>query len=198
MTGRTAWECPIAGERELEQDKGDLEQRMGFLNMYKNSSAARLFLGLILIIIPVKAFPGVIDGTGVLTYGEWDFSDSAAVHCMCGDIYVIDVFEPPLGLVVTINYPPSAILSKSGAAVFDTLKYAPEDTSLYHDWVPATMQATYVVITREGHYAKFRFTSLSAFQVIIEYVYQPDGSSRLFDPIAVKSTSWGRIKSLYQ
>lgn len=159
---------------------------------------ARILIGISLLLTPLKAHSDVISGTGVLTWAQWDFSESEACEDMfCGDIAVIDVFYPPLGLVVSAPYAPGLIICLPDSS-FQDLKYAPEDTLAYSYEVSAYANVTYVVRTLEGHYAKFRFTVLTYQSMIIDYVYQPDGSRELFNRIATKRQTWGAIKALYK
>jgi hypothetical protein len=154
-------------------------------------------VGMVLLFVPFKGYSDVISGTGILTWGEWDFSESAPVNCYCGDIMVADVFDPPIGLIVEVPYRPGLIVCLPESS-FQDLKYAPEDTLAYDFEAPAYPNVTYVVRTLEGHYAKFRFTTLTLQSAVIEYVYQPDGSRRLFDEIATQRQTWGIIKALYR
>ena len=160
--------------------------------------AAIALIGTVFLLISFKVHSDVISGTGVLTWGEWDFSESEACdYIFCGDITVIDVFDPPIGLVVSVPYVPGLIICLPDSS-FQDLEYAPEDTLAYGFEVPAYPNVTYVVRTLEGHYAKFRFTVPTFQSIIIEYVYQPDGPRDLFDRIGTKGQSWGAIKALYK
>jgi hypothetical protein len=151
-----------------------------------------------LILTPLEVHSDVISGTGVLTWGEWDFSESEACEDMfCGDISVVDVFYPPLGLMVCAPYAPGLIICLPDSS-FEDLEYAPEDTLAYSYDAPAYPNVTYVVRTLEGHYAKFRFTVLTYQSMIIEYVYQPNGSRELFNRTATKRQTWSAIKGLFR
>jgi hypothetical protein len=149
------------------------------------------------LLISFKVHSDVVSGTAVMTSNEWDFSEAASVHCFCGDIMVCEIIEPPLGLMVVINYSPGLIVCLPDSS-FQDLMYAPEDTLLYGFQAPAYPNLTYVVRTLEGHYAKFRFTVLTLHSLVIEYVYQPDGSRKFFDEIATERQTWGAIKALYR
>jgi hypothetical protein len=147
------------------------------------------------LLISCKVHSDIISGTGELTWGEWDFSECAPVNCYCGDINVLEVFE--LGLTVFAGHWPGLIVILPDSS-FEDLKYAPEDTSIYDYHAPVDPNVTYVVRTLERHYAKFRFTNLGYPPWLIEYVYQPDGSRKLFDEIATERQTWGGIKALYR
>lgn len=166
--------------------------------MRPSSVAAVALLGVSLVLTPLKVHSDVISGTGVLTWGEWDFSESEACDYMfCGDISVIDVVDPHLGLIVCVPYVPGLIICLPDSS-FQDLKYAPEDTLAYGYEASAYPNVTYVVRTLEGHYAKFRFTVLTYQGMIIEYVYLPDGSRKLFGEVATQRQTWGAIKALYR
>jgi len=165
--------------------------------MHKGSSAASLFLGLFLISLPVSfANSAVMSGIGVLDLGGWDFSERMSVNPFVADLCVTFVVDPPLGLRASVYRSPGGVLMLPDST-YEDLKYAPADTTLYTLDVPAYLGTVYVSRTMEGHYAKFRFLQLYA-AIIIEYVYQPDGSTKLFGPIAIEGRSWGSIKSLYR
>jgi hypothetical protein len=155
--------------------------------------SALALCGFALLLTLSNAHSGVISGTGRLTWGEWDFSECKPVNCYCGDIIILDVFE--LGLVVMTNYSPALVVILPDSS-FEDLKYAPEDSTLYDYYAPYYPGRPYVVRTLERHYAKFRFMNFTV-PWDIEYVYQPDGSRKLFDEIATEKQTWGAIKSLF-
>lgn len=144
-----------------------------------------------------SVYSGVICKIDTLYLGGYDFSESTTVHQDDSDIFMAIVVDPPLGLVVgAYRYP--AEIAYLPDSTFEDLRYAPEDTTVYNFYQHAYLGKTYVVRTMEMHYAKFRFLQLPYAVTIIEYVYQPDGSRKLFDRIAVESYTWGGIKKLFQ
>ena len=154
-----------------------------------------LVLWFLLIVLTSNAYSGIIWGTGVLIYGFWDFSEEESVLGY-GDIFIADVVDPPLGCRVCATCYPTLIAEID--STFEELKFAPEDTTVYDIDAPASLDRTYVVRTWERHYVKFRFLELSYQRSVIEYVYQPDGSRRLFGDISVEKSPWGAIKSIFR
>ena len=152
----------------------------------------------VLLTIGAGANADVISGQGVMTpcWG-WDFSAQTSLCVLdMPDIFVAFIDDPPLGLVVTVTNPARVVALPDSS--FEDLRYAPEDSSAYGYDIPAYVYTTYVARTKEGHYAKFRFLQLPYDLVIIEYVYQPDGSRRLFNLIGVEGCTWGAIKALFR
>ena len=138
----------------------------------------------------------IISGTGVLDeFWGWDFSEQSCTSDN-RDMIVGFIVDPPLGLSVGPTYPPSLIAMLPDSS-FEDLKYAPADSSLYKIVQPAYLNVTYVARTLENHYAKFKFISLPYDIPIIEYVYQPDGSRKLFEETGTTKSSWGSIKQIY-
>jgi hypothetical protein len=80
---------------------------------------------------------------------------------------------------------------------YESLVEAPEDSTLYVEFIGVFLGEAYVIRTREGHYAKFRIP-ITPGPGLIEYTYQDDGSRALAEPVAVEETTWGRIKALYE
>lgn len=113
-------------------------------------------VGAVLFLIPFRVRSGVIAGAGVLTWGEGDSGKSASVHCLCGDISIPSVFDPPPGLRVFATSPPTlGVYLPDG--LFQDVEYAAEDTLLYGSEVPASTAGIYVVRTLQGGCAKIRF-----------------------------------------
>ena len=154
-----------------------------------------LVLWLLLIVLTSNAYSGIIWGTGVMTNAFWDFSEQMSVLGE-GDIDLAIVVDPPLGWRVGATRYPALIAEID--STFEELKFAPEDTTVYDIDAPASLGRTYVVRTLERHYAKFKFIELSYQGAVIEYVYQPDGSRKLFGEIGVERYSWGAIKSIFR
>ena len=160
------------------------------------SSKPLLLLWFLLIVLTPNAHSGIIWGTGVLIHGSWDFSEEVSIEIEGEwDIIIGIVVDPPLGWMVGAWYP--ALITEVDST-FEELQFAPEDTTLYNFDAPASLGRTYVVRTRERHYAKFRFIELNYQRTVIEYVYQPDGLRKLFGEINVERYSWGAIKSIFR
>lgn len=163
-----------------------------------------LSLWLLLIVLTSNAYSDVISGIGVLDKGAWDFSDTTSVHPLdeSADITfartaLTEETTLPLTLYVCAN--PPAQIAVITYSTFEELQYAPPDTSsLYGYYACAFESWTYVIKTREGNYGKFRLLHLGGPYKIIEYVYQPDGSRKLFGDISVEKSSWGAIKSIFR
>jgi len=154
-----------------------------------------LLLWCLIFISYTHANSTILYGTGILIQGGWDFSEEASVFADDADIFIAYVVDPPLGDVVATNY---ALITALPDSVFEDLKYAPADSTMYSFWAYAVVGLTYVVITRESHYAKFRILELNFSGCSIEYVYQPDGSRVLYDTSPVEEYTWGKIKALYR
>jgi len=163
-----------------------------------------LVLWIPLIILTSNAYSGIISGTGVLDKGSWDFSDTTSVspESEDADFFVIITALTltdaiPLETYIGTNYP--AMIAVIRDSTFEELKFAPPDTSSLYDYDALMLpNQFYVIKTHEGHYAKFRFLKSPVQHPMIEYVYQPDGSRRLFDAIGVERYSWGAIKSMFR
>lgn len=138
-------------------------------------------------------YADVIVGTAILAGGGWDFSIMQACEPFDGDIAI--------GIIIDLSE--TRICGMNGAkliclpdSLFEELKYAPEDTTQYEYHLPAILGAVYVIITRHNYYAKIRFPENDYPFLYMDYVYQPDGSTKLFKTTAVKLVSWGLIKKL--
>lgn len=162
-----------------------------------------IFCGLLLT-LTAATYSGVYWGVKEFDDSAWDFSDTTSIYYRdpradIGLSYtsMSTVGEFPLGFYVTpLHRAKLAILPDS---IFEDLRYAPPDSSPLYTYsdICVMLNKTYVVITTEGHYAKFRFLQPDNHPLNIEYVYQPDGSNKLFDPIGTMPCSWSRIKSLF-
>jgi hypothetical protein len=162
-------------------------------NLSYNKKLLALIL-LSLFVLSYTAHSEVISGVGYLTWGTWDFSEQKSYEETYGDIMVVYIVDPPLGLKVVAIMPPTLIAVVD--STYEELLYAPEDTTLY-DWLaPVELGLTYVCRTYEKHYAKFRFMTIPPGIIKIEYTYQPDGSSLLFDPDPIDYHSWSEIKHM--
>jgi hypothetical protein len=147
---------------------------------------------------PARADSEVISGIVNLIHGGWDFSEQVSTTGPFeGDMFIAIVVDPPLGWRVATTIPP-ALITVIPDSTYENLQFAPADTSVYSFDAPAEVGYVYVIRTVERHYAKMRLIKCDYAGTIMEYTYQPDGSRKLFNEIAVESISWGRIKALYR
>ena len=158
-----------------------------------------------IILLSISLYSQIFYGNKVYDASGWDFSDTTSIDYLdpradivLSFVSMSTVGELPLGFFVTALH--GAKLAILPDSTFEDLKYAPPDSSsLYtYDDIWFMINRTYVVNTTEGHYAKFRFHHSENQPITIEYVYQPDGSRRLYDPIGTEGQSWGAIKKLFQ
>ena len=167
----------------------------------------------LLIILLIVAFSILSEGkiaAGTIVYGTgvlddswtWDFSEnsdtSPPFSCDPDIMIALGVTDPygnSLGDVVAGTCPPNIIISLPDSS-FEDLRYAPADTSLYDWYCVLEIGRCYVVRTNEYHYAKFRFTHIPPGAPVMDFAYQTDGSTKLFDKIATEESSWGAIKAL--
>ena len=148
------------------------------------------------------AIGDVISGIGDMNLGGWDFSTQTTVPPMNGpnnnpdnDISFVIVVDPPLGIMVFAEN--GAMVTAILDSTFEELTEAPGDSSLYALILPASIGDTFVILTTEGFYAKLSPLRIEPWP-IIEYVYQPNGSRILVDPVAVEATTWGRVKAAFE
>lgn len=140
----------------------------------------------------------------------WDFSDSAAVVPPNGDlrwtiVRATNANRSFLGTQSSARFPefwltnyPALIAYAPQDSTYDELTTAPGDTTLYKEGLELFYFAVYVVRTKEHHYAKLKAVCCVAGGIQIEYTYQDNGTRILVDPVPVRPTTWGRIKSLYR
>ena len=148
---------------------------------------------------PAEANSEVISGIVNLIHGGWDFSEQVSTTGPFeGDISIVIVVDPPLGWRVVASFFSTALIAVIPDSTYEELQFAPADTSVYSFDAPADVGLVYVIRTEEGHYAKMHLLQCDYAGISMEYTYQPDGSRRLFNEIAVESTSWGKIKALYR
>lgn len=149
--------------------------------------------------LPAQANSEVISGIVNLIHGGWDFSEQVSTTGPFeGDIFIAIVVDPPLGWRVVASFFSTALIAVIPDSTYEELQFAPADTSAYSFDAPADVGLVYVIRTEEGHYAKMHLLQCDYAGTIMEYTYQPDGSRRLFNKIAVESISWGKIKALYK
>ncbi len=169
-----------------------------------------VFGGLVSILVLAEAAPtpvcavlhtGVVD----LFSGQgWDFSDSLIAGGPPADI-VFDVTvlnsqnSRRSSLVERLfAMTPAAILFIGNAdSTYENLTSAPTDPDLYLTEEAVFEDDVHVVRTREGHYAKIRILPIGS-TLMFEYTYQDDGSPSFVPNVAVRSTTWGKIKALYR
>ena len=163
---------------------------------YRSKSLVLLLGGFVFALSAPAAFGGVIHGFADFSLGAWDFSAQITVGPFTpdADLYFAFVVDPPLGdWIAAVNGAMIAMVDSS----FGELTTAPVDTSLYDYDMAAILGITYVIRTGEGHYAKFTVDQLYPL-IVLEYVYQPNGSPMLVDPVGVEQTTWGRVKAIYR
>jgi len=137
----------------------------------------------------------------------WDFSDSLHATPASGADIVLQVtaLQPgkQRGSATAITdilfaFSPAAITYIGSAdSTYEKLDTAPIDPDVYHESEAAFLGDVLVVRTREGHYAKLRIITPTAF-FRFEYTYQDDGSPSFVPIVPVRPATWGRIKSLYR
>ena len=141
----------------------------------------------------ISAWADSIYGIGHCTWGAWDFSDSCSVGLYEGDFRIVYVADPPIGFVMCAST--GALVTVSDSS-FSELTTAPADLTLYEIFLPAIIDVTYVILTVEGHFAKFRLY-LHYPAPTFEYVYQPDVTLNFNNQVPVNVSTWGRIKAIY-
>jgi len=143
--------------------------------------------------------------------GVLDFSDAAEVLPPNGDLYWVTtllVRSAGSGLAILdrtstqfyhfLANSPARIAYAPGDSTYEEFTTAPSDTSLYGAGLPFLSSEVYVVQTQEMHYAKMRSAIVGGGGITIEYTYQDDGSRVLVRPVAVRPSTWGRVKGLYR
>jgi hypothetical protein len=94
--------------------------------------------------------------------------------------------------------PPALILYVGDTEqLYDSLTTAPTNHSTYKSQEFANIDEVFVVLTREGHYAKIRVISIAAL-LTIEYTYQDDGTNVLSSSVSVHETTWGGVKAVFR
>ena len=107
--------------------------------------------------------------------------------------------SPPI-ITIDASFPTAGVTLAAADVPFSDLLVAPTDPSLYSPSLQIVIPdfRTWVVRTREGHYAKFRFLDGFVLDARFEYVYQDDGTPSFMDPLPVEDATWGRIKAVWQ
>jgi hypothetical protein len=82
-------------------------------------------------------------------------------------------------------------------SVFEELDQAPTEPLLYDNNFAVFPDEVYVILTREGHYAKIKIIDRVG-HLIFQYTSQDDGSPSFVPPTATQPATWGKIKSLYR
>ena len=131
--------------------------------------------------------------TRISAFIVWDISMGA--HDPGGDIF-IDLFDVPS--VSPIN---GAGMLHLRNTEFHSVVTAPEDTTQYVMCICyLNNNATYVVRTTEGNYAKLHigyFEPIDDQNNNIEWVYQTDGTTNLDYLTGVEESTWGAIKQIF-
>ena len=147
-----------------------------------------------MFLISSHSYAELIYGIGHCGWGGWDFSDSSAVELYEGDLNIVFVADPPLGFVMSTSNGALVIMVPDSS--FSELTTAPADLTLYEIFLPALIDVTFVILTEEGHFAKFRLY-LHYPGPTFEYLYQTDATRNFDDIVPVEETTWGRIKAIY-
>jgi hypothetical protein len=142
----------------------------------------------------VPVFAGLVHGYAWFEFGSWDFSDSLLVGEHDGDLRIIDVVDPPIGLQYACE---NGALARTVPGGFDDVLEAPEDLSTYQPDGPVFFGIVYVMRTGEGHYVKYRLIAEHP-APLIEYVYQPNGTRFFLEPLQVRRSTWGAVKAAYR
>jgi hypothetical protein len=158
----------------------------------------------LMLLIAVLSMVGVLEAkihTGIGDIACWDFSDSTSGGD-CDITYWVTRASAPLEpcfMYLATNLPAKIAVGPEGVS-YEDLTVAPTDPSLYYVDQCYVLDGVYVVKTPEGHYAKLKAVDNFSFTNNFYYVYQDDGSPNFFDdlPLAVETTTWGRIKTLFQ
>jgi len=147
-------------------------------------------------------------GTGYANMDTaWDFSDSTSCSLFsgpCGDFatgITLAGVAPlsPCYMFLFATRPDALIAVAKRDSSYDEITTAPEDSALYHVIVSFCPEDVYFIRTSERHCAKIRAVYVSGgVDLTFEFSYQDDGTRILVDTVAVRETTWGRIKALYQ
>ena len=171
--------------------------------MLKRLLVVALFIAFTFLLVGKVGAGTIVFGTVVLDdTWTWDFSESSDTSPLLScdpDIMialgVTGAYGDYLGDVVAGTCPPNIIIALPDSS-FEDLRYAPADTMLYDWYCKLEIETSYVVRTNEYHYAKFRFTHIPPGDPVMDFAYQTDGSTKLFDEIGTETSTWGAIKAL--
>ena len=84
-----------------------------------------------------------------------------------------------------------------GRWVYEDLTVAPAPTDpAYRQYIDVGFGGTFVIRTRESHYAKIRVITFYP-QLVFDYTYQDDGTRILGSTTPTSPSTWGEIKALY-
>jgi len=164
--------------------------RVGYI---LTSMLAVIFL---VAVFPVNLHAEMAHGFAEFHAGPFDFSEQANGHPFTADVGLAIIVDPPegwrlLGLNARIRVVPDSSLTEVTTAPTDTTEYVWE--------APVLLGVTYIVWTFDGYYAKFVMRQwLPNVIAEFEYYVQLDGTPILATPVATQSTTWGRIKAMYQ
>jgi hypothetical protein len=169
------------------------------------NTAAVFYFALLQCVLPLPAHAKLHIGTGhLLSEGGWDFSDSSySIGTTAWDFgFVVtvatEVARSPLqGEELVANWSLGAgVQYAQPGAPFDSLLVAPD--SFYTDVVLARSFHSYFIRTQEGHYARVELQGLGDYPLQFRFVYQDDGTTNLDTTVATRTTTWGRVKALYE
>jgi hypothetical protein len=157
---------------------------------------------------PMNSHARIHAGIGVMN--NWDFSDST-FGTSSGDMTLMvtntlgfqtldrSAIQSSDCFVKIICWNPAQITIMSESTVYESLWVAPTDPTQYEpDLCFAWGRRTFVMTTREGHYAKFRTWDDFSLTPYFDYVYQDDGTPLFYDDVPTHGTTWGRIKELFE
>lgn len=154
---------------------------------------------------------GARDTHARLHYGEvsllpgdaWDFSDSTNGTFQTYDV-TYAVTAVTAGQAKSVGNEASSLLDLVHAAVSmayigyadsvnEKLDEAPTDPSLYDNDFPVYPEGVYVILTRDGHYAKIEIFTRGG-TLTFRYTHQDDGSPSFRPSIKTQPVTWGRVK----
>jgi hypothetical protein len=167
------------------------------------STARLLSVVFMLCISPSISAARLHVGTFALAPGQgWDFSDSLLVGSTPGSADIsyeltVHTTRETFPDFLFAYFEAGLVYIGSADSTYEKLEEAPEDTGQYVSLVDAYSGDVFAIRTREGHYAKIRILPPSGGQFQFEFVYQDDGTRTFMRSVAIRPTTWGRIKSLY-
>ena len=182
--------CMLAAAKEdpmldiLERNRG----RFHYL------AASTLLVWAVVLASSAPAFATLVHGYAWFGFGSWDFSDSLLVGEHDGDLRIIYVVDPPIGLQYACE---NGALARTVPGGFADVLEAPEDLSTYQSDGPMLFGIVYVMRTAEGHYVKYRLVTEFP-DPLIEYIYQPNGTRFFMDPLQARRSTWGAVKAAYR
>jgi len=165
--------------------------------------ALAVAFGLLLVPRPSEAelFEGSVSATNTWRFSDFDCGCAPCIDpCLYTDRYRVDfvavfVFDPPIGPAIDAPLGIAVL----GEVPLETVHAAP-DTG-YSEVVDSSVSETpavghvYVLKTRGGGHALIKLTFVGFGSIAFDYKYQNDGTGA-FEPVAIESATWTRIKAL--